>query len=255
MVLAVDVGNTHIVLGCIEDGKIRCIERIVTNPMSTSSEYAVQLRQILEFEGIDYTNLEGAILSSVVPAVNEPMKTAILRLTGQDPLIVGSGIRTGLNIKIDDPSQAGADLVAASVGALEEYGAPLIVLDLGTATTAMVLDRDGAFRGGSIMAGVKLSINALTEHTSLLQQVSVEAPKKCIGTNTIDCLKSGAVFGHAAMIDGIIDRMEEELGCPAKVIATGGLARTIVEQCRHDITVDDDLLLKGLWALYKKNTK
>lgn len=255
MILAVDVGNTHIVLGCIEDGKIRCIERIVTNPMSTSSEYAVQLRQVLEFEGIDYTNLEGAILSSVVPAVNEPMKTAILRLTGQDPLIVGSGIRTGLNIKIDDPSQAGADLVAASVGALEEYGAPLIVLDLGTATTAMVLDRDGAFRGGSIMAGVKLSINALTEHTSLLQQVSVEAPKKCIGTNTIDCLKSGAVFGHAAMIDGIIDRMEEELGYPVKVIATGGLARAIVEQCRHDITVDDDLLLKGLWALYKKNTK
>lgn len=255
MILAVDVGNTHIVLGCIEDGKIRCIERIVTNPMSTSSEYAVQLRQVLEFEGIDYTNLEGAILSSVVPAVNEPMKTAILRLTGQDPLIVGSGIRTGLNIKIDDPSQAGADLVAASVGALEEYGAPLIVLDLGTATTAMVLDRDGAFRGGSIMAGVKLSINALTEHTSLLQQVSVEAPKKCIGTNTIDCLKSGAVFGHAAMIDGIIDRMEEELGYHAKVIATGGLARAIVEQCRHDITVDDDLLLKGLWALYKKNTK
>ncbi len=255
MVLAVDVGNTHTVLGCIEEGNIRCIERIVTNPMSTGSEYAVQLRQILEFEEIDYKNLEGAILSSVVPQVDEAIKTAIRKLTGKEPLVVGAGIRTGLNIKIDDPSQAGADLVAACVGALEEYGTPLIVLDLGTATTAMVLDQNGAFRGGAIMSGVKLSLNALTEHTSLLQQVSVEAPKNCIGTNTVDCLKAGAVFGHAAMIDGIIDRMEQELGYTSKVVATGGLSRAIVKECRHEIIVDDNLLLKGLWILFRKNVK
>ena len=253
MILAVDVGNSHIVLGCIEEGNIKCISRIVTNRMATTSEYAVQLRQILEFEEIDYKNLDGAILSSVVPPVNESMKTAIVRLTGHEPLMVGAGIKTGLNIKIDDPSTVGADLVAVSVGALEEYGAQVIVMDLGTATTVTVVDKDGAFRGGAIMPGAKLSLNALTEHTSLLQQVSVVAPKKCIGTNTIDCMKAGIVFGHAAMLDGIVDRMVEELGYTPKLVSTGGLAPYITEHCRHDIIVDDDLLLKGLWVLYKKN--
>ena len=244
MILAVDVGNTHIVMGCIDDGRIRSITRIVTNPQETDSEYAIKISQILEFEGIDYHAFTGAILSSVVPAVTVSMRSAVVRLTGLTPVIVGAGIKTGLNIRIDDPSEMGADLVAGAVGAISEYGAPLIVLDMGTATTISVIGADSSFLGGAIVPGVNLSINALASNTSLLQRVSVDAPKK-----------SGAVFGNAALIDGMIDRIEDELGEKTAVVATGGLASTIVPFCRHKIKCDDDLLLKGLWILYQKNAK
>jgi type III pantothenate kinase len=255
MILAVDVGNTHIVMGCIDDGRIRSITRIVTNPQETDSEYAIKISQILEFEGIDYHAFTGAILSSVVPAVTVSMRSAVVRLTGLTPVIVGAGIKTGLNIRIDDPSEMGADLVAGAVGAISEYGAPLIVLDMGTATTISVIGADSSFLGGAIVPGVNLSINALASNTSLLQRVSVDAPKKCIATNTVDSMKSGAVFGNAALIDGMIDRIEDELGEKTAVVATGGLASTIVPFCRHKIKCDDDLLLKGLWILYQKNAK
>jgi len=255
MILAIDVGNTHVVIGCIENGRIVNITRIVTNTLATESEYAIKLRQVLEFEGIDYTAFEGAILSSVVPPVTSSLKSAVARLTGHTPVIVGAGIKTGLNIKLDDPSQMGADLVAGAVGAIAEYGAPLIILDMGTATTISVIGADESFLGGAIVPGVNLSINALASNTSLLHYVSVEAPKKCIGTNTVDSMKSGAVFGHAALIDGMIDRMESELGEKSRIVATGGLASSIVPCCRHDIICDNDLLLKGLWILYQKNKK
>lgn len=255
MILAIDIGNTHIVLGCIEQGEIRSITRIVTDTRSTESEYAIKIRQVLEFEGIDYRGFEGAILSSVVPPVTDSMKTAIRRLIGLTPIVVGAGIRTGLNIRLDDPSEMGADLVAGAVGAIAEYGAPLIILDMGTATTISVIGPDTSFLGGAIVPGVNLSINALASNTSLLQRVSVEAPKKSIATNTVDSMKSGAVFGSADLIDGMIARMEEELGCKTTVVATGGLAGSIIPYCRREIICDDNLLLKGLWILYQKNVK
>lgn len=255
MILAIDIGNTHIVMGCIENGEIRGITRFATNTLATEIEYAVKLGEIMDFEGIDRRGFEGAILSSVVPPVTRSVKAAVKRLTGISPIVVGAGIKTGLNIKLDDPSQMGADLVAGAVGAIAGYGAPLIVLDMGTATTISVIGRDSAFLGGAIVPGVNLSINALASNTSLLQYVTVEAPKKCIGTNTVDSMKSGAVFGNASMIDGMIDRIEEELGENAPVVATGGLASSIAPHCRHKILCDNDILMKGLWILYEKNKK
>ena len=158
-----------------------------------------------------------------------------------------------MNVRIDDPGTVAGDLIVGGVAAMQYYGTPAIVLDLGTATTATVIDDKGCFRGGAIMPGVRLSYAALAAGTSLLPEISIEPPKKCIATNTVDCMRAGAVFGTAAMIDGLIDRMEEELGMKCKVVATGGLASGIVPCCRHEITYDDDLLLKGLWYLYEKN--
>ena len=253
MILAIDVGNTNIVLGCIEDGEIRSIVRIRTNPGETSAEYAIKLKQILEIYGIDPRGFEGAIISSVVPPLTNSLKQAVKHLTGIDSVIVGPGMRTGMNVRIDDPGTLAGDRVVGSVAAMETYGAPVIVLDMGTATTMVVIDASRAYIGGAIIPGVNLSYGALAAGTSLLPSISITAPKKVIATNTVDSMRSGAVFGTAAMIDGMIDRMEAELGEKCKVVATGGLAQSITPYCRHEVICDDDLLLKGLWILYKKN--
>ena len=253
MILAVDVGNTNIVIGCIEQGEIRSTVRVRTEPGQTAAEYGIKLKQLFDFFGIDPNGFEGAILSSVVPPVNEPLRQAIELLTGVKCLIVGPGMKTGMNVRIDDPGTLGCDLVVGGVAAIAEYGAPLIVVDLGTATTITLIDENRCFRGGAILPGVKLSYSALTAGTSLLPDISITAPKKCIATNTVDCMRSGAVFGTAATIDGMVDRMEAELGQPCKVIATGGLAASIAPYCKRSIICDDQLLLKGLWTLYRKN--
>ena len=253
MILTIDVGNTNVVMGCVEDGKIVCRSRMATNPNDLSSDYALKMRQSLEFENIDFRSIDGAILSSVVPQLNLVIKTAVKKLTGLDCIVVGAGIKTGMNVKIDDPGTLAGDLITGAVGAAALYKPPLIVVDMGTATTVVAIDRDGAYIGGAIVPGVKLSYSALASGTSLLPNISIEAPQRCIGTNTVDSMKSGAVFGTAAMIDGMIDRMEAELGEKCKVVATGGLAQSITPHCRHEVICDDDLLLKGLWILYKKN--
>ena len=174
-------------------------------------------------------------------------------LTGVKCLIVGPGMKTGMNVRIDDPGTLGCDLVVGGVAAIAEYGAPVIVLDLGTATTITLIDENKCFRGGAILPGIKLSYAALAAGTSLLPDISITPPKKCIATNTVDCMRSGAVFGTAATIDGMVDRMEAELGLPCKVVATGGLASKITPYCRREVVCDDHLLLKGLWVLYQKN--
>lgn len=253
MILAIDVGNTHIVLGCIEDGEIRSISRIRTLPRATEMEYAIKLRSVLSFYGTDRNGFEGAVISSVVPPVTNALAAAVKMLTGLEALIVGPGIKTGLNVRIDDPGTLGGDLLVGSVAAMACYGLPAIVMDLGTATTMMVIDREGCYRGGAIIPGVKLSYEALAAGTSLLPAISITPPPKAIGTNTVDAMRSGAVFSTAAALDGMIDRMEAELGEPCRLIATGGLASSIVPYCRREIICDDDLLLKGLWTLYQKN--
>ena len=209
--------------------------------------------QLFDFFGIERRGFEGAILSSVVPPVNEPLRQAIEMLTGVKCLIVGPGMKTGMNVRIDDPGTLGCDLVVGGVAAIAEYGAPVIVLDLGTATTITLIDENKCFRGGAILPGIKLSYAALAAGTSLLPDISITPPKKCIATNTVDCMRSGAVFGTAATIDGMVDRMEAELGLPCKVVATGGLASKITPYCRREVVCDDHLLLKGLWVLYQKN--
>lgn len=255
MILAVDVGNTNIVLGCIENGRILNVRRMATDASRTEYEYAVMLKQILSFGDISCEGFEGAILSSVVPPLTATIKSAVCLLTGITPLVVGAGIKTGLDIRIDNPAQLGGDLAVGAVAALSIYGPPLIVVDMGTATTLTVVDKNSHLVGVAIMPGVSLSLGALVRGTSQLPRVPLEAPERSIGTNTIDSMKSGAVFGTAAMLDGMIERMEAELGTPVKVVATGGLAHSIVPHCRREIVCEEDLLLLGLSIIYTKNQK
>lgn len=255
MILAIDVGNTNIVIGCIENGDIRSIVRINTSVYETEVEYAIKLKQVLEFKGIAPNGFDGAIISSVVPPVTGALVSAVRSITGHNCLVVGPGMKTGMNMRMDDPGTIAADLVVGSVAAIACYGAPVIVLDMGTATTMVVVDKNSCYIGGAIIPGVKLSYAALASGTSLLPDISITPPKKAIATNTVDSMRSGAVFGTAAIIDGMVERMEEELGYECKVVATGGLAQAITPCCKREVIYDDNLLLKGLWVLYEKNRK
>ena len=255
MILAVDIGNSNIVIGGIEEMEILFEARLRTDSTKTSDEYCIDLKMILEVYGVQSSQVEGAIISSVVPQVMNSMKTALKKLTGHTALVVGPGLKTGLNIKIENPAQTGADLVVGSVAALREHKAPIIVIDMGTATTVTVIDETGAFIGGSICPGVKISLDALTERTALLPGLQLDQPKRAIGKNTIDCMRSGIMLGNACMLDGLIARFEEEIGSKATVVATGGIAKFIIPMCRTPIIYDKDLLLKGLNILYKKNKK
>lgn len=255
MILTIDVGNTNVVMGCVENGDVKSVCRLATNLNDLSSDYAMKMRQSFEFDGIDYKNFSGAILSSVVPQLNRAIRTAVKKVTGLDCMVVGAGLKTGVNIKLDDPGQLAGDLITGAVGALALYKPPLVVVDMGTATTIVAIDSEGSYLGGAIIPGIKLSYSALSSGTSLLPNIAIEAPKKCIGTNTVDSMKSGAVYGTAALIDGMIDRMETELGEPVTVVATGGLAGTVVPYCRRRIEYEPALLLKGLAILYEKNAK
>ena len=255
MILTVDVGNSNIVLGGVEDDKILFEARLRTDATKTSDEYCVDLKMILDIYGYVAGDIEGSIIASVVPQVLNSMKTAIHKLTGKPPLVVGPGLKTGLNIAIDNPAQTGADLVVGCVAALREHKAPLIVVDMGTATTMIVLDKNSAMIGGCIMPGVKISMDALTDRTALLPGLQLDQPKRAIGRNTIDCMRSGLMLGAACMIDGMIQRMEEELGYPTTVIATGGIAKFVLPMCRKEIIYDKDLLVKGLATLYKENKR
>jgi type III pantothenate kinase len=254
MILAIDVGNSHIVIGMVENGEIKNIVRFHTDMRETATEHIIKLRQITDFYGLDPSGFEGSILSSVVPRVTEALKTALEKLIGKRAMVVGPGIKTGMNLRVDEPGSVAADLIVGSVAAAAYYGTPAIVVDMGTATTLTVVDKNNCFRGGAIVPGVKLSYNALSAGTSLLPDVAILPPKKVVGSNTVDCMRSGAVYGTAAMIDGMVERMEAELGYACKVIATGSLAQDIIPCCRRPgILVDNELLLRGLWALYQKN--
>ena len=255
MILTVDVGNSNIVLGGIRGEEIVFEARLRTDSTKTSDEYCIDLKMILDVYHVKSDEMEGAIIASVVPQVLNSMKTAVVKLTGKMPMVVGPGLKTGLNIAIDNPSQAGADLVVGCVAALREHKAPMIIVDMGTATTMIVVDKNGSMIGGCIMPGVKISMDALTARTALLPGLQLDQPKRAIGRNTIDCMRSGLMMGAACMIDGMIDRMEEELGYETTVIATGGIAKFVLPMCRHHIIYDKDLLLKGLAALYRENKR
>ena len=255
MVLAVDVGNSNVVVGCFEEEEILFVERLSTNRHSTALEYAVLIKTVLELNGCAGAAFEGGIVSSVVPSVTNMVKDAIRKLTGRQPLVVGPGLKTGLKIRLDNPAQLGSDRVADAVAAIAEYPCPLITIDMGTATTISVVDKDKNFIGGLIMPGLRISMDALTKGTSQLPQISLESPKKAIGRNTVECMRSGLVLGTAATIDGILDRIEEELGYPCTVISTGGLSHIVTPHCRRSIIHDDQLLLKGMMLLYRKNAR
>ncbi|MBQ6360845.1 MAG: type III pantothenate kinase [Lachnospiraceae bacterium] len=254
MIFTVDVGNTNIVAGVIEKGKPRFVERISTDRNKTDLEYAVMLNTILELHDFTWPQVTGSIISSVVPAVTTTLNRAIEKLTGKPALVVGPGVKTGLNIKIENPQALGSDLVVDAVAGIAEYPTPLLIIDMGTATTISAIDKNGTYLGGVIIPGARVALDALSDRASQLPHISFEAPKKAIGKNTIECMKSGSVLGTASMMDGMIERMEEELGGPATVIATGGLAPFIIPHCKREIIYDDFLLLKGLYIIYRKNT-
>lgn len=253
MVLAVDIGNSNIVLGCFEGEEIRFVERLSTNQNSTALEYTVLIKTILELNNMSCCSFDGAIISSVVPSVTQTVKDAVMRLTGQSAMIVGPGMKTGLKIMLDNPTQLGSDRVADAVAATNFYPSPLIIIDMGTATTISVIDKDKKFLGGMIIPGLKVSLDSLANRTSQLPKISLDPPKKVIGTNTVDCMKSGIIYSTASSIDGVINRIEDELGENCTVISTGGLSNTIIPFCMHDIIIDEQLLLKGLMIIYNKN--
>lgn len=255
MILAVDIGNSNIVIGGVEGNDILFEARIRTEPTKTSDEYCVDMKIIMDVYKVQPEMVEGAIISSVVPQVLNSISTALKKLTGKTPLVVGPGLKTGVNIKIENPSQTGADLVVGCAAALREHKPPLIVIDMGTATTMIVLDETGALIGGSISPGVKISMDALTDRTALLPGLQLDQPKKAIGRNTIDCMRSGIMLGAACMLDGMIERMEAELGRKASVIITGGIAKFVAPLCHREMIYDKDLLVKGLVALYRDNVR
>ena len=253
MILTVDIGNSNIMFGGFSGDEFSFVARVATDPSATEDEYAVKILGTLSLHGVDRSQITGAIIASVVPPLNAILKKAITFLFGVEPLVVGPGIKTGINIHCDAPSSVGADLICACVAAHHLYGDPSLIIDMGTATKMMVVDRRGAFIGVSIIPGVLMGLNALAEGTAQLPKVSLEAPAAVIGKNTVDCMKSGVIFGNASMVDGMIDRINDEMGESLPVYATGGLASVIVKHCRHDITLDEDLVLKGLKVLYDKN--
>lgn len=255
MLLVLDMGNTNITIGVYEDKKLLLQSRIATERTKMEDQYAVELMDLMRLYQLESAAFSGAILASVVPPLNHAIIGAVKKAVGVTPLLVGPGTKTGLNIRIDNPSQLGADLLVGAVAAVEAVGYPCIVWDLGTATTVSVVDDKGAFRGGAIIPGIQTALGALAAGTSLLPQISVDAPEKVIGSNTIACLQSGAVYGNAALIDGMNARIVEELGYDAPVVVTGGLGREIVPQCRTKVQYMGELLLDGLRIIYEKNKK
>ncbi len=253
MILAIDIGNTNIVVGCIDEEKIYFTERLSTVRTKTELEYAVDLKTVLDIYHIKRTDIEGCVISSVVPQITGIAKLAAEKILKKEVMVLGPGVKTGLNIVMDNPGQLGADLVADAVAGLASYPVPLVVIDMGTATTISVVNSKKQYIGGMIMPGVGISLDALTARASQLSGISIDAPRHIIGKNTIECMKSGVLYSNAAALDGIIDRIEEELGEKTTVIATGGLAKKIVPHCRKEIILDEELLLKGLMLIYRKN--
>ncbi len=239
MILAIDIGNTNIVIGCIDGEKVCFVERASTNLAKTELEYVVEFRTLFELYHIGMEDITGSIISSVVPPLNNIIKSGLEKMFHQAPMVVGPGVKTGLNILMDNPAQLGSDLVVNAVAGLHYYGAPIIMIDMGTATTISVVDEKKNY--------------SLVNRTSQLPRISLEPPKKVIGRNTIDCMKSGIVMGQAACLDGMIERIYDELGYEAPVVATGGLAGSIVPYCKKKIICDNELTLKGLGLIYHKN--
>lgn len=253
MLLAIDMGNTNIVIGCVEGEKVLFVERMETDRSKTELEYSIGIKTVLELYDISISEIEGAIISSVVPHLTFVLRDAVKKIINISPMIVGPGVKNGLQLAMDNPNTVGSDLVVDAVAAINYYGAPVIVLDMGTATTISVVDENEKYIGGMILPGVRTSLESLVNRTAQLPNIELSKPKKLIGKNTIDCMKSGTLYGTACCVDGMIDRIWEELGYKTTVVATGGLAEIIIPNCRHDIQIDQELLLKGLTIIFNKN--
>lgn len=253
MLLAIDIGNSYVTLGGFEGGELSFVSSIVTNPHRTREEYAIDFKAILALYNISGDTVEGAIISSVVPEMTDTVRGAVSLLFGIDVMVLGPGIKSGLNIGIDNPAQLGADIVAASVAALARFEPPIIICDLGTATVVSVIGADRRFLGVVIAAGVGATLDSFTRKTALLPHVNIEPPPSIVGTNTAASMQSGLVYGTAAMIDGLCERIENEIGQKAAVVATGLMTERIIPHCSRNIAVCPHLLLNGLMHIYEKN--
>lgn len=256
MLLTIDIGNTNIVIAVYDSEDLLFISRLETNKKRTGDQYAVEIKSIFDLHNVALSKIEGAIISSVVPEITSALKSAIKFLIGVTPMIVGPGLKTGMNILIDNPVQVGSDLVAGAVAAINSYPLPALVIDLGTATKISVVNENGAFCGGIIAPGVTVSLDALSKSASQLPTISLENVGPAIGKNTVDCMRSGIVYGTAAMLDGLCDKIESELNVKVQtIVATGGLAKDIVKHCRRKLILNENLIVHGLKCLFEKNSK
>jgi type III pantothenate kinase len=255
MILTVDIGNSNIVIGAWADDKLSFVARLQTEREKTADGFAIEIRSVLTLNDASPAQIEGAVLSSVVPQVTFQISAALKKLTGSKPIVVGPGVKTGLNILIDNPAQLGSDMVADAVGASSRYPLPAIIIDMGTATKIMALDKSGSFLGCAIMPGIRIGLDALAERTASLPQIGLEPPRDVIGKNTDDSMKSGSLYGTASMIDGMVSRFESQLGPCASVVATGGFSGDIAPFCQRSVIIDPDLTLEGLYRVYQKNVK
>ncbi len=252
MILVADMGNSNIVIGIYEDDRLIKNIRTMTNRNATSDEYFSTIRQLLLHNHVDVSKIDGSIISSVVPQLTHALQEAFVNLFGVEPKVVGPGMKTGIKIVTDNPAEVGADLVTGIVAAIKKYPQPLVVVDVGTATKFCVAKND-AFIGCIIYPGVKVASDALSKIASQLPYISLERPEKVIGTNTIKCMQSGVIYGNASVIDGLVERIEEELNEEVSVILTGGYTKVLAPACKTKLIIDEDLLLDGLYELYKKN--
>lgn len=255
MLLAVDVGNSVTSVGLFDRDHTLCfLARLNTDSRRTADQICIDLMNLFTLHHYAYTDVTGAIMCSVVPPLNFMMAKALNNLFGEPPMVVGPGIKTGLNIRLKVQTQVGADIVADAVAALEKFTPPIITINMGTATTIGVISKDRAYEGGLLLPGVDLSLEALSRQAAQLPAISLQHPKSLIGKTTEDCMQSGIVYGTAGMLDGVIDRIQEEFpGEKLSIVATGGSAPVIVKYCRNPIVYDKYLLMDGLWTIYQKN--
>ncbi len=254
MLLVIDAGNTNITIGVYKSDELLFVSRLATDRTITEDQFAINVNSILKINNIEADGFEGAVISSVVPELTRSIKKGVEMVTGKLPLVLGPGVKTGLNIKLDNPAELGADLCATAVGALSQYELPCIIVDLGTATKITILGENGDFLGGAIAPGLLISLDALANGASMLSSIALKSPKASIGTNTPECIRSGMVYGTADMVDGTIDRMSKEVSVPVKtIVATGGLSPVVIKHCSHNIIVNRNLLMEGLKVIFEKN--
>ncbi len=253
MILVMDVGNTNIVLGLYEKKQLLHHWRMTSNRNNTDDEYGTVIKAFLQDVGVKTQNIKAVIISSVVPPLILTLERMSKKYLNHTPVVVGPGIKTGLNIKIDNPRELGADRIVNAMAALDLYGPPLIIVDLGTATTFCMIDEKGQYIGGAISPGIGISTEALYSRAAKLTWIELLKPPSVIGKNTVQAMQSGVIFGAIGQVDGIVSRMKQESSLKPKVIATGGLAELIASESKTIDIVNPDLTLHGLWLVYEKN--